>query len=97
MNDLLGFVVSKDGAIEDGPDGWVGSLDGMTYTVTHNSGVKLVPTLTVIGGANDDTGNFSTSQLVDIGDNSFSWQNDRNMIGRTVNYATAVRIAVAAI
>jgi hypothetical protein len=95
--DLLGFVVNKDGTIEDGPDGWVGSLSGTKYTVTHNSGVKLVPTLTVIGTPNDDTGNYSTPQLVDVGVDSFSWQNFRNMIGLTTNYATDVRIAVAAV
>jgi hypothetical protein len=90
MVNWFGFLMSAAGELEGAPDGWTGSLDGTTYTVVHNSGVKLIPTLTAIGRP----GNFTTPQLVDVGENSFSWQNYRNMIGSTINNATTVGVIV---
>jgi hypothetical protein len=94
MDNWFGFSVNAAGEIEGGPEGWTSELNGYTYVVTHNSGVKLIPTLTAIGRPNDTTGNFTTPQLVDVGENSFSWKNHRNMIGSTTNNATAVSVIV---
>jgi hypothetical protein len=83
--------VTAAGEIVDGPDGWTAELDGVTYTVTHNEGARVVPTLTTI---NSSGIGFVSPQLVDVGLNSFSWQNYRNSQGVDATCATAVRAAV---
>jgi hypothetical protein len=90
-DDILGFVVNADGSIENGPPGWVGALVGDTYTVTHDQNGVVVPTLTAIGLPNDTTGCVVTSQLVNVGENSFSWKNNMYAAGWTTQCATAVR------
>jgi hypothetical protein len=89
MDNWFGFSVTAAGEIEGGPEGWTSELNGNTYTVTHNSGVKLNPVLTAVGRSG-----VLTPQLVDVGENAFSWKVSKFMNGSTTSYPTNVSVIV---